>query len=67
MDREETIMEKMLTVQEVATMFSLHENTVRAWIRDGLLPSYNLGPRLVRIKESDLEKLFSKVYPETEQ
>ena len=39
------IPEKLLTVQEVAVLLSVHPNTVRQWSDQELLKSYRIGPR----------------------
>jgi excisionase family DNA binding protein len=44
----------MLTVQEVAELMGVHENTVYRWIRDDGLPARRAG-KLWRIRREDLE------------
>jgi hypothetical protein len=34
-------------VEEIADLFSIHKNTARNWIRDGLLPIDNKRPMLI--------------------
>ena len=40
---EET--DSLLTTSEVATLLSIHINTVRRWTNLGVLPSFRVGPR----------------------
>lgn len=35
-------------VGEIATLYNIHKNTVRAWIKEGLLTTDNLKPFLIR-------------------
>jgi len=35
------------TVEEIASLFGIHENTVRAWLKDGLAPIDRSRPTLV--------------------
>jgi len=44
-----------LTIAQVAEKFGVHKNTVRNWIRDGILPAYRVGARTVRIRHDDVE------------
>ena len=46
----------LLTVQEVAAMLRLNEQTVRKWLRDGRLPGIYLGTRTAgwRVKRADV-------------
>ncbi len=45
--------ERFYTVQEVAEKLSVHEETVRRWIKSGKLKAERFG-RAWRIRESDL-------------
>ena len=50
--------EKLLNVRETARRLEVHENTVRAWTRSGLLPDARLpGTRFHKFRESDVERL----------
>jgi dCTP diphosphatase len=51
--------DSFLTVAEVAQLLKLNEQTVRNWIDNGSLPAVRVGPRRVRIRESDLERLIA--------
>jgi excisionase family DNA binding protein len=47
---------EFLTVREVAERLKLNPQTVRRWIRAGLLPAYRVGRRQWRVREQDLER-----------
>lgn len=49
-----------LTVAEAAREAKVSEKTIRRWYRAGRLPVDRLGPRLVRVRRSDLLQM-SKV------
>jgi excisionase family DNA binding protein len=56
---------QLLTVKEVCEEYGLHQNTVRDYYRTGKLPAVNLGPRMIRIRRSDIEQLFTPYEPPT--
>ena len=47
--------ESYLTVQQIAQALSLNRQTVYNWIDDGKLPALQVGPRRVRVRQSDLD------------
>jgi excisionase family DNA binding protein len=51
--------ETFLTVAEVAELLKLNQQTVRNWIDQGSLPAVRVGRR-VRIRRSDLERMFEQ-------
>jgi excisionase family DNA binding protein len=51
---------ELLTVKEVAGRLKLNPQTVRRWIKRGLLPAARVGGKEWRIRESDLEAAFSR-------
>jgi excisionase family DNA binding protein len=54
-DGNHHMLDKMLTVDEIADLLSVHPSTVRRWEKEGLLKSYRFGPRgFVRFSRSDL-------------
>jgi len=59
--KEKEILQKMLTIREVASILNIHSNTVRRWEKQGLLESYNIGPRRsVRFKQEDILDFLDK-------
>src|SRR5437762_13420502 len=57
----EDIAETFLTVQDVADLLKLNQQTVRNWIDQGSLPALRVGRR-VRIRRSDLNRLLQEGY-----
>jgi excisionase family DNA binding protein len=53
--------QKMVTLAAAAELYGITEKTLRRRISDGLLPAYRVGPRLIRVKPSDVEKLFTRI------
>ncbi len=51
-------MEKLYTTEEAAKYLSVRPNTIRAWLRDGILTGIKLG-RAWRVREEDLNKFLS--------
>jgi excisionase family DNA binding protein len=50
--------EEFLTVRETARRLGVHENTVRNWVRDGILPTARVpGSRFHRFDARDVERL----------
>jgi excisionase family DNA binding protein len=55
---EESSEPRYLSVRETASRLGVHENTIRNWARDGILPSARLpGTRFHRFDERDVERL----------
>lgn len=50
--------DKLLTVEEVADRLSVHEQTVRRWLRDGQIKGTMLSRRAgYRIRASEVERI----------
>lgn len=47
-----------ITIKQSATYYGCSQDTIRNRIADGSLPAYRFGGRLIRVRKSDLEKLF---------
>ena len=47
-----------ISVKEAVAMFGVARNTLYRLIKSGRIPAVNIGTRLIRIKRSDMEKLF---------
>ncbi len=50
---------ELLTVSEISEQYGLHPNTIRGYYRSGQLPAVTLGPRMIRIRRSDIEHLLT--------
>ena len=55
---------ELLTVQEAAERLKLNPQTVRRWIRRGLLPGTKIGRKEWRIREGDLERCLGAGAPD---
>lgn len=53
---------QLITVAEAASRLAVHEDTVRAMLRDGRLSPVRIG-RAVRVEEAELEALVSRGRP----
>lgn len=51
--------EKLITPKEFAETLSMHEVTVRKWIREGRIKSYKIN-NYRRIPESELQRLIEE-------
>jgi DNA-binding transcriptional MerR regulator len=52
--------ERYLRIKEVAAMLSIHPNTVRLWVQDGLFGEIlRLSPRDYRIAQSSLQSFIN--------
>jgi excisionase family DNA binding protein len=50
---------ELLTCQEVARLYHVHVETIRRWIRKGVITVVRVGPyRLVRIQRSEAQRHF---------
>lgn len=57
---------RWMTVQQVAALLQVHEETVRRWVRDGALPVLDLGKKAgYRIKPEDLDAFIGERYGQT--
>jgi len=54
---------ELLTVDEVAARLKLNPQTVRRWIRRGLLPGTRIGRKEWRIRETDLARYLAPAAP----
>jgi len=50
---------KLLTTEEVAKMFGVHERTVRVWVKSGILKDIKIGHRTCRYDISDVQLLLN--------
>lgn len=47
----------LIGLPEAAELIGVHYRTVRRWISAGLLPATRVGPKLLKIRVTDLEAL----------
>lgn len=49
---------RLITTRRAAEMCGVHPNTIREYIREGRLPAYRVGERLIRIDANDVAALI---------
>lgn len=54
-------MGEYLTMKDAARRLRVVPLTVRRWIRDGRLPGYRLGPRLLRVRADEVDALARRI------
>ena len=54
----ETPQDQLETVNALAKKYNCHPNTLRNWIQSGKLSAVRFGPRMMRVRESDLQALL---------
>jgi len=52
--------ERLLKIQQAATLSGCHRNTIWGYVKSGKLPAVRIGKRIVRVYESDLASLFTE-------
>ncbi len=52
-------MDKYMSSKQVAAELGISAATVTRWVRTGLLKGERVGPRIIRIPGSEVEKLLS--------
>ena len=52
------MLETIYTVAEVAKALRVHEETIYKKVREGRIKCADLGPRIVRIPQSEVERLM---------
>jgi len=50
----------LLSITKSAELFGVHPNTIRNRIKEGKLPAIRSGRNIIRIKQTDLEALFTQ-------
>nr|WP_238555696.1 helix-turn-helix domain-containing protein [Gordonia amicalis] len=53
----------MLSLSQAATLLGVSTRTIRRWIAAGELPAARIGPKLLRIRVEDLERLGTPINP----
>lgn len=51
----------LVTQQEAADKLDVCPRTIRRYVADGRLTAYRLGPRLIRIDASELDRLLREI------
>src|SRR5436309_697031 len=51
----------MVTVAEAAKALRVSVATIKRWLKDGRLPAFHLGPRYIRIRRADLNRVLIPV------
>ena len=59
-------MDALWKISEVARQLRVSPATVYSWVRSGKMPAVRIGPRLIRIRDRDLEA-FAVCSPEQDQ
>ena len=52
---------RLLSITQAAELLGLSAKTIRRRIATGDLPAYRNGRRLIRVKASDLDRLFRRI------
>ncbi len=55
---EPPVATRLFNIEGAAEYLCLDERTIRWYIADGRVPAYRVGPRQVRIRQADLERLL---------
>jgi excisionase family DNA binding protein len=59
---------ELLTISEAAKLLRISTITLHRWLKQGRLPAYRIGPKAMRIRRADLERVLVPVQrsePET--
>ena len=49
--------DELLTVSEAADRYKVHADTIRTWVRKGVIACVRIGPHgLIRLRPADLEE-----------
>jgi excisionase family DNA binding protein len=51
--------DKLLTIKQVSEILQVHEQTVRDYIREGVLPCIRLGRKAIRVSHEDLDSFLN--------
>jgi excisionase family DNA binding protein len=52
---------RLVGVAEAAEYADVSEKTIRVWIRNGRLPGYRMGNRLIKVDLDDIDKFAQPV------
>lgn len=51
----------LITITEAAERIGVHPNTIRNWLKSGSLKGYRIGPRFIRIDETELMEAVQRL------
>jgi hypothetical protein len=51
---------KYLSILEASEYMGVHRNTIRNWIRFGILPAGRVGLRIIKVEKTDLDNLLTR-------
>lgn len=49
--------ERAISVPEAARRIGVHPMTLRRWISQGIIPAHRVGPKLLRLREADVDAM----------
>lgn len=58
---------QLLSIKEAAELMFVQKETVRSWILDGELKAVKYGPRLWRVRTTEINKMIKKMNKQNEQ
>jgi len=53
------MMEKLLTIREVAEILRVSRRTIERWVKQGKIKAVRIGPHTLRFTPSDVEDLIT--------
>ena len=56
--------DEFVTVSEAAKALRVSVPTIKRWLKDGRIPAYHLGHRYIRIRRTDLTRVFTPMREE---
>ena len=59
--QEKLTLEDLLTPEEAAEMLGVHVNTLRNWVKKGIIEPRRWGPRNLRFLPSDVQAVIDEV------
>ncbi len=55
----QTATQELLSTKDVARLFSVSKQTVRAWMREGKLPFMQVG-QVIRVRREDVQEFIAR-------